>query len=294
MAPSSERALRPLNPTHARSISSAEAGLVRKLRRRKERDRSGLVLAEGVRCVREALDAGWTVRLALVSPRLDDTNAGKELEARLRSSVALPITVSDAELKRLSDTDAPQGVLLVVERPAHSLDLPASARRLLVLDGVQDPGNVGTLVRSSHAFGLDAVVALPGTADPWSPKVVRSSAGSVFHASVVALDRARLLGWLRANGVGLIVAEASAGSVRGGGSNPSVGLGALPAQIGGRSGLPRAWALVVGNEGAGVSAELAAGADLRVSIPIEGAESLNAGVAGSILLYEFTRNRESR
>jgi TrmH family RNA methyltransferase len=178
--------------------------------------------------------------------------------------------VSDAELADLADTETPQGVLLVTEER----DVPLGALvpgRWLVLDGVQDPGNAGTLVRAAVAFGLDGVVVLDGTVDLWSPKAVRASAGLAFRVPVARAKAEALVETCAREGVTLLVADA--GGVDVGEVEPSD-------QV----------ALVMGNEGAGVRPELVRAARAVVAVPMRGpAESLNVGTAGSILLYALSR-----
>lgn len=220
----------------------------------------------------EALGAGATVRLAVVAPGLARLPGGRDLEAALRET-APTADVPDRELRALADTQSPQGVLLVCDRTTASLSTLDPGGRFLALDGVQDPGNVGTLVRSAHAFGLSGVIVLEGCADPWGPKALRASAGSVFHIPVAYATVEGLLEWARQGGVGLKVAEAASAGL----APPSAGAGA-------------GWTLVIGNEGAGVSESIQEAADGTVSIPmVGGTESLNAAVAGSIILYLLTR-----
>ena len=229
------------------------------------------MLVEGVRAVTEALDAGANGRFAVTSPRLGHTSGGSALATRLAAADLEVHAVDDAELRELADTEHAQGVLLVCSEPRSSLDLVEAGVRLLVLDGVQDPGNTGTLVRASVAFGLDAVIALEGTADPWAPKTVRASAGMAFRIPVIQARLLDAVAVLQRAGVPLCVAaavgEAVGGDLRRGG-----------------------FALIVGNEGAGVRDELRDAATSTVSIPMPGpAESLNVGMAGSLLLYELTK-----
>lgn len=254
------------------ALSQRRARMVGRLRHRKTRERDELVLVEGVRGAREALDAGAEVRFALASPRLEGSEEGRALLDRLRASGTDVEGVDDAALASLSDTEAPQGVLLVCAEPGASLaDTVRSGGRYLVLDAVQDPGNVGTLIRAATAFALDGVLALDGTADPWNPKTVRSSAGTAFRIPVVTVGCADALAALAGAGVAVLVAEA-------GGDRP----GAEEAAGG--------WALVVGNEGSGPRARTLSAARAVLRIPMPGpAESLNAGVAGSILLYALTQ-----
>lgn len=250
------------------ALSQGRTRLIARLRARKTREREGLVLVEGVRASAEALDGGAAVTLAVVSPRLESTEAGARLAARLQG---LEVgRVGDAELEALADTQTPQGVLLVCRQPARGLE-DLDGARFLVLDALQDPGNVGTLVRGAVAFALDGVICLDGTVDPWGAKAVRASAGGVFRLPVAAADAADLVPWLADRGVPLLVADAGGEDAHG------------------RAGAER-FALAVGNEGEGVRADLRAAAEAVVAVPMAGpAESLNAGVAGSILMHVLTR-----
>lgn len=253
------------------SLSQRRTHLVGRLRHRKTREREGLVLAEGIRTVGEALRAGAQAEFALVSPRLETLAWGADLLATLRSRVAEVERIGDGELDALADTERPQGVLVVFRQPRGDGDPRVAGGRHLVLDAVQDPGNVGTLIRVATAFGMDGVMALDGTADPWGPKAVRASAGMAFRTPVHQMGADRALDLLGDAHVPVLVAEASGTDVA-----------AIPFQP--------SWALVVGNEGAGVREALRSAACRSVRIPMPGpAESLNAGVAGAILLYALTR-----
>ena len=255
-------------------LSRAKERLLGRLRHRKTREREGLFLVEGVRAADEALIHRAAVRFAVVAPRLEGAPGGSALRDRLEGAGLEVARVDDAALAALADTESPQGVLLVCEEPRWSLDdVPPPGHgggRALLLDGVQDPGNVGTLARAAAAFGVPAVVALEGTADPWNPKAVRAAAGAGFRVRVVRAGWDAARDWLTREDVRLLVGDASGGDVA-----------ALPR--------PASWALAVGNEGAGPRpAVLEAGTPVAVPMP-GGAESLNAGVAGSILLYALTR-----
>lgn len=252
-------------------LSQRRAQVVGRLRQRKTREREGLVLVEGVRAVSEALHAGARAVFAVVSPRLAAVDGGVAVRAALDGSRVEVAEVDDGELSRLSDTEAPQGVLLVCRQPEAPAATMAPGARLLVLDGVQDPGNVGTLVRAATAFALDGVMALDGTADPWGAKAVRASAGMVFRIPVLQAPASAALEACAGAGLPVLVADAGGADVAG--------------YLGGGG-----WALVVGNEGAGPRAEVREGATATVRIPMPGgAESLNVGVAGSILMYALTR-----
>jgi TrmH family RNA methyltransferase len=250
---------------------------IRDLHRRRGRERRGLALAEGVRLVEEALAARIPIRGAAVAPGLEGTPRGQALKTALeRAGVALE-PVSDAELEELADTEHPQGVVAVVEPPRWRLDDIAAApgTPVLVLDAVQDPGNVGTILRTALGLGGGGVVALKGTADLTNAKVLRGSMGALFRLPAVPADVAEYLAWAARAGVETWVTAADGEPLR-----PPGAARRHPAPV----------ALVLGNEGAGVGAELAAAARRRVAIPLaRGVESLNVAVAAGILLHEVAR-----
>ena len=255
-----------------RGPSGREEKELRALRRRKIREEEGLFLAEGVRVVEDLLASELGVRWALTSSTLEDTSRGARLVRELEARGIPRRVVDERDFGRHAETESPQGVLAVAETPRWRLEDLRSGTGpavLLVLDGVQDPGNFGTLIRSAEALGAAGVVALPGTVDPWNPKAIRAAVGSSFRLPIAAAEWGEAVRWLRDEGF-----ETLAASGRG---DP---LGAAPARA----------ALVVGNEGAGVSAEVEAGVDRVVGIPLRGrAESLNVAAAAAILLYELTR-----
>ena len=259
------------------STSKGDALLttIRDLARRRGRERRGLALAEGVRLVEEALAAGVPVRGAAVSPALEGTPRGSALKSALAGRGVLLREVTPAELDTLADTEQPQGIVAVVEPPSRVLDdIPTSPGAvLLVLDAVQDPGNVGTMLRTALALGASGLVALKGTAELTNPKVLRGSMGAAFRLPAAVSDVGEFLVWTKGRGVEVVVAAADG------------------APLGRWRRGPAPVALVVGNEGAGVSPALAAGAARRVAIPLAPTvESLNVAVAAGILLYEVTRD----
>lgn len=240
----------------SRNPGVAEAIRLHRARRRAE---TGRTLLEGPHLLEEAVRAGVPIQVVYFCEG-DDTVV--ELAAGLDVD---PILVTEAVMKKVAGTQHPRGPVAIMEIPSgrHTND-----RSLMVTWGVGDPGNVGTLIRSATAFGL-GFVAGPGTADPWSPKVLRAGAGSHFRTTV---ERAPDLSVdvLRERGFCVVA------SVVQGGDQP------------GRLAEVRLGALLVGDEGAGLPDSVVAGADLRVTIPMPGhTESLNAAVAGSLLAYEW-------
>jgi TrmH family RNA methyltransferase len=176
---------------------------------------------------------------------------------------------SDAELSKAASTDTPQGVVCIAEQPERSFETIPPAGNILLLDGVQDPGNVGTILRTAQAFGVAATVALPGTVDLWNPKVVRSAMGALFSHHAFHADVGSSLEYLAAASIPLWATSMSGEPVS-------------------RIGAGKRTAIVVGNEAGGVSAELAEAAARNVAIPINGVESLNVAVATGIILYAIT------
>lgn len=246
--------------------------LVRDLKLARGRERRGLALAEGVRLLEEALASGIAIRHVLASPALEATARGGALKAALASAGHPIEPVSEKELDQLAATERPQGVLAVIVPPTWSLAniKVGPGAPALVLDGVQDPGNVGTIVRTAFALGAAGVLALPGTAEITNPKTLRATMGGYFRLPCVMVDEPVLESWARETGVRLMVAAAD-------GSPPERSRG-------------HALALVVGNEGAGTRPSLDRWAHGRIGVPLRpGAESLNVGIAAGILLYEVTR-----
>jgi TrmH family RNA methyltransferase len=181
--------------------------------------------------------------------------------------------VNDHEFRSAAETDSPQGVLAIAEIPERSFEeLPLQeTARVLVLDAVQDPGNVGTMLRTAAALGVTATVALPGTVDLWNAKVVRSAMGAHFRHYAFSAPLDALAAFARTHHVAVWIADAH-----------GTPLERCPET----SALPDRLALVVGNEGAGVSPTATAYATRTVALPIRDVESLNVAVAAGIFLYE--------
>lgn len=250
---------------------------VRKLRKRKYRDEEGLFLIEGRKNVAEAVSSGASVRMLLYREGEDPEESGFPEYAGFSDEYVLPKEL----FRKISDTEESQGILAVVEKPRFSaedlLDADRDGGNLVVLDQVQDPGNVGTILRTALGAGYEAVVILPGTCDVFSPKTVRATAGAVFTIPIVFVRDDRELFEL-VHGIGKKLAVTSVVD----------GINYYEADICENT------ALVIGNEGSGVRESLLRNADVRLTIPMEGGlESLNASVAAGILMYEAMRRRKS-
>ncbi|MEO7456199.1 MAG: RNA methyltransferase [Gemmatimonadaceae bacterium] len=245
--------------------------LARDLRRRRARERNGLFVAEGVRTVEELVGSPLRVRGVLVAPQLADAPRGAALLGRLRAADFETTQVTALEFSSAAETESPQGVLAIAEIPVLALDaLPmADTARVVVLDGVQDPGNVGTILRTAAALGASAVVAMPGTVDLWNAKVVRSGMGANFHLPVLSGTWEELDLFRERGNVSLWGADAAGAPLH----------SLTP---------PPRLALVVGNEGAGLSAAARERIETLAALPIGPAvESLNVAVATGIFLYQL-------
>ena len=247
------------------SISNERVKFARSLRGRRARREAGAFVIEGVRLVEEAARAGVEMLLVLYDPvALSGDPRAEALLAALPPRALLE--VAPHVLRAAANTMTPQGIVTVVPLPPPPRSV--TGRLLLVLDGLQDPGNLGTIMRSADASGVRTVITVAGTVDPFSPKVVRAAMGAHFRLALWA-DRT----WSEINGL-------TAGYVR-----------LVAATADGRPYDEIDWlrpsALIVGSEAEGVSDEAEAMAHGRVTIPMAGpTESLNAAVAASIILFE--------
>ena len=190
--------------------------------------------------------------------------------AALRDSGELTV-ISQEVAEYISDTKAPQGMFAIAEKPVGNA-ISDQASRLVLLDGVQDPGNVGTILRTAEALGFDGAALSPDCADVWSPKTLRASMGSALRLPCIIGELPGLISGLKSSGFTVYGSMLDSSAAR---------LGTF--------GVPERSAVVIGSEGAGISAETAKACDQAVYIPISGAESLNAGAAAAILLWELSK-----
>ena len=244
--------------------------LARDLKRRKARARGGVFVVEGIRAVEELLRSKLSVTGLLVAPKLVDSTRGAALVESARARGLEVAEVDEKAFRSAAETESPQGIVAIARMPAYSLDAidVTPPARLLLLDAVQDPGNVGTIIRTAAALAASATIGLPGTVDVWNAKVVRSAMGAHFHHPAFHASWDDVASFLQRTSIPLWAADAD--------GDP------LPAAA------PARLALVVGNEGAGLSAPVRAAADRVVSLPItKSVESLNVAVAAGILLHEL-------
>ena len=240
------------------------------------RRESGLFALEGARLCADAAVSGMEIRTVLYTARAAE-QYGSYLKPLLSScsdlrEIAAPLA------RRLSSTQAPQGIFCICRRLDNQLSLGKIERygRYLLLEDVQDPGNLGSIVRTAEALGMNGLFLTPGCCDLYNPKVLRGSMGGVFRLATGRTgDLPRLLAYLREKGLSSFACVADAR--------------ALPVQ---EAGLGKGCICLIGNEGAGLRPETAALCDRRITIPMEGrAESLNASIAAAIVLWEMSRQR---
>lgn len=244
--------------------------LFQKLETKKYRDRSGLYLIEGENLMEEASRAGAHVQAVLIR------GGDEDKFGRFTSLAGEVFTVEESLFDRLADTMTSQGIIAAVRKPVFSPEkfiTCGAPGNFVILDRLQDPGNIGTILRTACAAGYTLAIAMKGTADVFSPKTVRAAAGAIFRIPVAFMEsEEELLRFTGAAGKKL----------------------AATCLDGGRKyyeeDLTRDIALIIGNEGSGVSESLMQKAQIKVNIPMmRDVESLNASVAAAVIMYESVR-----
>lgn len=257
-----------------RPVSSRHNTLIKQVRRafaRGELTPEGECAVEGVRIVEEAIRSGLHLRAVLVS------ESGQARAGRLLPQLADRVEIlllPDKLFTSVVPSETPQGVAALVQMKTHALEDLLDTALVVAIAGVQDPGNLGTIVRSAEAFGASGVLLGENTVSAYNSKVVRASAGSIFRIPLVKQDLQTALPALREHGLRLLATSSHKGT--------PVSDAQLTSPL----------ALLVGSEGAGLAREIMAQVDEVIAIPHSPrVESLNAGVAASIVLYEAARQR---
>jgi len=245
---------------------------IRKLQNNsRARSKAGLFVTEGIRLVEEVLHSGWLPKILLYTE--DIGSRGLEMVAEFQKSDVEVLLVASHVMQAASDTQTPQGILAVLPIP-NVAPLPVSPNFLLILDGIRDPGNMGTILRTARAAGVDAVLLPEGVVDPFSPKVVRSAMGAHFNLPICAMRSEEIAEFVAA-GISLFLADSTGGQ--------SIFETDFTSPL----------ALIISSEAHGASTWAKRLATQRVHIPMPGgAESLNAAVAGAILTFEVVRQRQ--
>lgn len=266
--------------TQISSADNAKVKLVRKLASRKGRNEEGRFVAEGLNLVSEMIAREIDIDFIMAADDFDPGSDERALAVRdyMEAQDSTACTVSRSIFDKLTDAEHGIDMLAVVQTDKKGTEyietLPSEAC-ILVCDRVQDPGNIGTMIRTAVAAGYGAVMLLPGTVDVYSPKVLRATAGMVFEIPIIhAADEADFIDAAKSRGLRIAV------------SVPSGGAAYYDED------LSEGIALVVGNEGAGISESIIDKADVRVTLPMkDGIESLNAAIAAAILMYEAIRSK---
>jgi len=250
------------------SLSNPIIKQVRSLRQKKVRLETGLFLTEGIHHIGEAVEANWELETVLYAPDLLTSNFARDLLSRLTIQLQ---PVSAQVMESLADKDNPQGILAVMHQRKSQLDDLKGMRSGVALVSPQDPGNVGTILRTMDAVSTDALFLLEGGVDLYHPSLVRASMGTLFWKPVVQASFDEFVSWARgsrSSGVQLIGASAHA----------DVDYHTLVPQL--------PWVLVLGNEQKGLSPEQTKACDITISLPMKGrVSSLNLSVAAGVLLY---------
>lgn len=258
-------------------ITSNQNPKVRRVRellaKRSERDACGAFVLEGVRLVEEAFSSGWPVELVLYSGEL--SIRGQQTLGKLNQTNADVEEIASHLMDGLTDTETSQGILAVVHRKA--LSISEKADFFVIADAIHDPGNLGTLIRTCAAAGVDSLFLTPGSVDPFAPKVLRAGMGAQFRLPIDQSD------W-----------EAIAARLHGLPSPARILLSDVAeGQTCWQTDLTVPLALVIGSEAEGVSPAARQIADDRIHIPMPGrSESLNAAIAAGILIFEVVRQRK--
>lgn len=264
------------------SLQNTKVRQVMALQKKKERDKTRLFIVEGKKMIEE-IPMDWEVREYFIQSSFYEKEENQDwlnkhvfsCQSLISSSTSI---IADSIFLKMSDTETPQGILAMIEQREYdfsSLNILETDFWLLI-EEMQDPGNLGTLIRTADAAGATGVILSKGTVDLYSPKVLRSTMGSVFHLPILTgVNLSEGIKELQNHGIQILAAHLQ---------------GALsPYEIN----LNRGIGILIGNEGRGLTEEVAKMADVAVKLPMLGkAESLNAAVAGSILLYEVVRQRE--
>lgn len=258
------------------SSSNSTIKLINSLHRKKERWANKLFIVEGIKMVDECINNGYPIEFIVYSNQLFNVSGGDTLYNKIKDFHKL-INVPDKLYNDISDVGTPQGVLAVIGFEINSIDDLADKRNpfILLLDKVQDPGNMGTIIRTADSFGIDGVIVVEGCVDVYNPKVVRSTMGSIFRVPIYHQN----------NGVNIIKEF----------KNRKINIYSTSLE-GDRYiqdvDFTKSSMLIIGNESKGVSEPLQNLADTLIKIPMLGdAESLNAAVASSIIMYEGLRQR---
>lgn len=256
-------------------IESLQNNLIKKLvslKQKKSRQKYKLFLVEGIRFINE-IPNNWEVEQYVVSESFEKKYLDKIKQLKSKSKV---YTVTDSIFKSISDTDTPQGIIATcIQKNFNISDVICDNAFLIIADNLQDPGNLGTIIRTADAAGATGVLLSQNTVDLYNPKTLRATMGSIFHIPIIQnIDISETILDLKSNNITVIASSLKATTT--------------PYLVN----LKKSVAVIVGNEANGVDENILNKADVLVKLPLVGrAESLNVSVASGILLYEIVRQR---
>ena len=245
---------------------------IRKLKDKKYRDEMGLFVVEGIKTVNEAIAEGANIQIIVIC---DDSNEQDELKQKMLYSVAKfdLIYVNESVFQSISHVMHPQGILAVVKKKEKQTEINYSENQVVVLDDIQDPGNLGTIIRTVDSCGISQIIISKDTTDAYSPKVVRSTMSGIFRVNIIEVDNvADTIDDLKNHGYKAVATVLD--------TNKTI----YDVDFSEKT------AIIIGNEANGISKPVMAKADVKAKIPMKGkTESLNASVAAGIVLYEAVR-----
>lgn len=258
------------------SSSNPKIKEIKSLYKKKERWNKGMFIIEGIKIVGECIDNNYPITDIIYSDELFNINGGEEIFNKIRFYDQL-INVPSRLFKEISDTENPQGIMAIAKFRENTIASLFECENplILLLEGIQDPGNMGTIIRTADAFNIDGIIITEGSVDIYNPKVVRSTMGSIFRVPIYhVLDKTKILKILKDKDYSIY--------------STSLAGDKYIQEINFR----KASLVIIGNESKGVSPVLNSLADKLIKIPIPGdSESLNVGVASSIIMYEAMRQR---
>ena len=259
------------------SLQNDTIKLASALKQKKQRDATGLFIAEGIRLIEEVCSADWQVETCFYTEAVAGNKRAELLLNLLQDKHCRMLKVSEAVYNKISDTDQPQGIMAIVKKREHLLSTILADEKpfVVILDTVQDPGNLGTVIRTADAAGASGVVLTKGCTDLYSSKTVRATMGSLFHLPIVdGVSYEELIHSLQEKNIHIAATSLTSSSLYY------------------EANFNQPAAVIFGNEGNGVSEELLCKANSRIFIPILGrAESLNVAASAAVILYEAVRQR---
>ena len=246
------------------------------IKNKRSRYKHAAFIIEGTHLVETALASGHQIKEVFFTSAFSQRKDGHKILREIAKKTDEIFEVTEQIIHKLADTETPQGIIAIASYATKNLEEIRfkSAPLIVAVDGVQEPGNLGTIIRTSDAAGADAVIILKGTCDVFMQKTIRATAGSIFNIPIIYSGTDKFLEWLKLNGIMLIATALDSGK--------SIF----------DAGLKNPIAFVFGNEAHGVSSEIKKKADLILKIPIYGkAESLNVSASAAVCLYEAVRQR---